>query len=98
MPEVAFNIADLTLPELAIPCQFMLAPIGWRETVKIHPIRVDEMAVILDCDAPTAANAALTMRRVCKALRVYVRGPRGGWRKATDRELEKVGDLAFQED
>ena len=84
--KIAANIADLTRYG-AIPRQCLIAPVvPSREMVQTETKRLDDAAVVLECDEPRAkAIIALLRSYDAKAkryaLRAYQQGPRGGWSK-----------------
>ena len=84
--KIAANIADLTRYD-AIPRQCLIAPvIPSREMIQTATDRLDDAAVVLECDEPRAKAIIEILRSYdAKAkrysLRAYRQGPRGGWSK-----------------
>ena len=82
--KIAANLADLTRYD-DIPRQCLIAPVVTsREIVRTGTGRIDDAAVVLECDA-TRAKAIIDLLRSYDAkakryrLRAYQQGPRGGW-------------------
>jgi hypothetical protein len=84
----AVNISDMAYPELAIPAQFMVGPaVGDpREVVGTVKGQIDSAAVVLNVEPDQALAICQFMAKAGKdkigrAVRCYVQGPKGGWKK-----------------
>ena len=83
--KIAANIADLTRYD-AIPRCLIAPVIPSREMIQTATDRLDDAAVVLECDEPRAKAIIEILRSYdAKAkrysLRAYQQGPRGGWSK-----------------
>ena len=83
---IAVNIADLTRYDTMI-AGLLVAPVApGKQIVNTDPSRVDEGAVILECEDERALAIVAILRLQDKkvkryACRAYQQGPRGGWKK-----------------
>ena len=82
---LAVNLADLATlqqgkPGLCMP-MLLISPVMRRETIDTNRRKVDGAAVILECDddRSDAILQVLRMKYTRAQLRIYRRGPRGGW-------------------
>jgi hypothetical protein len=93
---IALNLADLTRQE-SFAISMLLQDATSGATVDAEPDLIDGHAIVLDrVDDVRAAAIADVIRKRDRThglypTRVYVQGPRGGWRRIPhDRNLTKV--------
>lgn len=90
---IAINVADLTRHPHHNIAPLLMGPVTPnRILVNANPSVLDEGAVVLECDEKRARSIAQVFRNADERMgqyktRVYFEGGRGGWRKATNKEI-----------
>ena len=91
----AVNIYDLTMMH-KMPVALLLGPVTESQRIiTVNPKRLDESAVVLECDNKRAEAIIVMLATVLSTkarypCRVYRQGKRGGWRKLTKAQVKML--------